>query len=116
VNVLHDNFAAHVDRMLRCPLRSCSATKDMGLTFVNGEHLNIDAGFFANQWKIHSKWLTWVGAHENTYCEELQLDESGPFSCDHAVLQLWDTMISQLIATGVHTGIMAEEGRIKSMA
>jgi hypothetical protein len=116
VDLPQGNFATHMDRMLRCLLRSCPAIKDMKLTFVNGEHLNIDVGFFAKQWKIHNKWLTWEGAHEDTYCEELQLEESWPFSCDHAVLQLWDTMISQLIATGEHTGIMAEEGRIKSMA
>ncbi|KAI4956712.1 hypothetical protein J4E86_005182 [Alternaria arbusti] len=85
----------------------------MELTFVAGEHLNIDAGFFAGIWKVHSKWLTWAGAHEQAFCEE---DGSGIFSCDHAVLQLWDIMISQLIATGKHPRIATEERWLKSMA
>lgn len=85
----------------------------MELTFVAGEHLNIDGGFFAGIWKVHSKWLTWAGAHEQAFCEE---DESGIFSCDHAVLQLWDIMISQLIATGKHSRIATEERWLKSMA
>lgn len=99
--------------MLECLLFSSTATQDMELTFVNGEHLNIDTGFFSDTWKVHSKWLTWEGAHEQAFCEE---DELGTFSCDHAVLQLWDIMISQLIATGEHPRIAVEERWLKSMA
>jgi hypothetical protein len=58
VEVPSDNFAAHVNRMLRCLLLSSPATKDMDLTFVDGEHLHIDAGFFATTWRVHNKWLT----------------------------------------------------------
>jgi len=106
-------FATSIRRMLRCLLLSSPTTQKMELTFVNGEHLNIDAGFFAGTWKVHSKWLTWEGAHEQAFCEE---DELWTFSCDHAVLQLWDIMISQLIATGEHPRIATEERWLKSMA
>ncbi|KAI4632043.1 uncharacterized protein J4E87_001513 [Alternaria ethzedia] len=106
-------FATSMRTMLQCLLLSSPATQEMELTFVDGEHLNIDAGFFSGTWKVHSKWLTWEGAHEQAFCEE---DESGTFSCDHAVLQLWDIMISQLIATGEHPRIATEERWLKSMA
>lgn len=90
-------------------------TQNMELEFVNGEHLSIDAGIFDTVWKVHSKWLTWEGAHHNTFCEEDHTEESALFSCDHTVLQLWDIMVSQLIATGKYPQITADEGLLKSM-
>jgi hypothetical protein len=116
VTVLSNKFALHVHGMLRSLLLASPATRDMELSFVNGEHLNIDAGFFSDTWKIHNKWLTWEGAHEHTFCEEDQSAGQELFSCDHAVLQLWDIMISQLMATGTHSQIVTEERWLKSMA
>ncbi|KAI4712206.1 hypothetical protein J4E89_002471 [Alternaria sp. Ai002NY15] len=88
----------------------------MNLSFVKGEHLNIDAGFFAGTWKVHNKWLTWEGAHDQAFCEEDQSSGRELFSCDHAVLQLWDIMISQLMANGEHPQVIADERWLKSMA
>ena len=102
--------------MLECLLRSCPATQAMNLSFVKGEHLNIDAGFFAGTWKVHNKWLTWEGAHDQAFCEENQSSGGELFSCDHAVLQLWDIMISQLMANGEHPQVTADERWLKSMA
>ncbi|RAR04343.1 hypothetical protein DDE82_004547 [Stemphylium lycopersici] len=111
-----DTFAAHVNRMLRCLLQSHPVTRHMELTFVDGEHLDIDTGFFATTWKVHNKWLTWEGAHEHVYCDEDQREGSNMFLCDHAVLRLWDIMISQLIATGDYPRISIDEGLLKSLA
>lgn len=88
----------------------------MELTFVDGEHLDIDAGFFAMMWKVHNKWLTWDGAHEHVYCDEDQGRDSNIFLCDRAVLRLWEIMISQLIATGDYPQIATDEGLLKSLA
>jgi len=111
-----DPFALYMQHLLMCLLRSSPATKAMGLCFVKGEHLNIDAGFFVSKWKVHSKWLTWEGAHEQTFCEEDQRSPGQLFSCDHAVLQLWDIMISQLMADGGYPQVVANERWLKSMA
>jgi hypothetical protein len=106
----------HVEKMLKCLLSSSEATKHMGLTFVDGEQLRIDAGCFDNIWQIHNKWLTCEGAHETAFCEEDVSDCSSTFICDHVVLQLWDIMISQLMATGEHPRVAADEAWLKSMA
>ena len=116
VDLPKNNFAAHVNHLLKCLLQSAPATKDMELTFVDGKNLQIDVGYFAGTWRVHDKWLTYEGAHENTYCEESSSEENDLFSCDHTVLRLWDIMISQLIATGEHPRIMMDEGWLKSMA
>ena len=109
-----DPFAIYMRKLLKTLLLSSSATQDMNLSFVEGEHLNIDAGFFAGTWKVHNKWLTWEGAHDQAFCEDQPLGEL--FSCDHAVLQLWDVMISQLMANGEHPQVVSEERWLKSMA
>ncbi|KAF2131165.1 hypothetical protein P153DRAFT_395549 [Dothidotthia symphoricarpi CBS 119687] len=116
VKVPDNDFAAHMDWMLRCLLHSSVNTSAMKLTFVDGKHLQIDANYFATTWKIHQKWLTHDGSHEKVFCEEMRTDEHDTFLCDHAVLQLWDTMISQLIATGEHDCIAEEKAWLKSLA
>jgi hypothetical protein len=116
VDVPTHSFAMHVSTMLKRLLSSSPATKNMGISFVNGEQLRIDAGFFEGTWQIHNKWLTYQGAHETAFCEEEGSDSSCTFTCDHVVLQLWDIMLSQLIATGEHSRVAEEEAWLKSMA
>ncbi len=116
IEVPNTVFATHVDRMLRSLLQSSPITKDMKLTFVNGESLQVDVGFFGETWRLHDKWLTYEGAHENAYCDVTDVKEDELFACDHAVLQLWDIMISHLKSTGEHTRINTKEGWLKSMA
>jgi hypothetical protein len=53
----------------------------MNITFVNGEQLRIDAGFFDNTWQIHNKWLTWEGAHKVAFCEDDREDDQEFFTC-----------------------------------
>jgi hypothetical protein len=106
----------HADRLLRCLLQSHSTTEGMNVVFVNGEQLRLDAGFFDNTWQIHNKWLTWEGAHETAFCEDNRSDDYELFSCDHVVLQLWDIMLSQLVATGDHPEVAAQEAYLKSLA
>jgi hypothetical protein len=88
----------------------------MKLTFVNGEHMDIDAGFSRDTWKVHNKLLTWEGAHEQAFCEVDQSAGLELFTCDHAVLQLWDIIISQLNTTGEHPQIVTKERWLKSSA
>jgi hypothetical protein len=90
----------------------------MDMVFVNSEELCIDTGFFDNTWRIHGKWLTHEGAHENTFCEEAESNDQMHFSCDHVVLHLWDLMISQLKAAhkDLHPEIAQKEPWLKSMA
>jgi hypothetical protein len=116
VNGLDGSFASYMQQMLSCLLLSSPATQHMKLSFVKGKHLAIDAGFFAGTWKVHNKWLTWEGTHEQTFCEEDQSSGRELFSCDHAVLQLWDIMISQLMADGEHPQVVADERWLKRMA
>jgi hypothetical protein len=110
------SFAMHVSKMLRCLLQSSPATENMKIVFVNGEQLRIDAGFFEGTWQIHDKWLTCEGAHETAFCEDDPSNDQELFTCDHVVLQLWDIMLSQLVATGEHPGVAAQEAWLKSMA
>ena len=82
---------------------------------MNGEHLSIDAVIFDTTWKVHNKWLTWEGAHQHAFCEEDRSEDSVFFTCDHTALQLWDIMISHLVATGEFPQIATDEGLLKSM-
>lgn len=116
VDIPQTSFALHMDWMLKRLLLASPATKDMTLAFVDGNTLNINAGFFEDTWRIHDKWLTPTGAHEYTFCEVNDPGDSGVFTCDHAVLQLWDLMISHLMATGNHPDIATQEAYLKSMA
>jgi hypothetical protein len=116
IEVPTQSFAMHVSKMLRCLLLSSLATKDMEIDFVNGEQLRIDAGFFGNTWQVHNKWLTWEGAHETAFCDDDPSDNQDLFTCDHVVLQLWDIMLSQLIATGDHPYVASHEAWLKGMA
>jgi hypothetical protein len=118
IEIPQHSFAMHVEKMLRCLLRSSSATENMGIVFVSSEQLRIDAGFFDNTWRIHGKWLTYEGAHVNTFCEEVETNDQMHFSCDHVVLHLWDLMISQLKASHKHShpGVAEKEAWLKSMA
>lgn len=116
VNIPDHDFAAHMNKMLTCLLQSSEATKNMEISFVEGEQLRIDAGFFGTTWRMHDKWLTYEGAHESAFCEEEASNFQYPFACDHAVLQLWDIMLSQLMATGEHPRVTANEAWLKGMA
>jgi hypothetical protein len=116
VGVPPHSFAIHVNKMLNCFLQSSEATKHMDMTFVEGEQLQIDAGFFESTWQIHNTWLTYDGAHETAFCQEHTSDYQDPFTCDHVILQLWDIILSQLMTSGEHPRVAAEEAWLKSMA
>jgi hypothetical protein len=109
------NFAAHVYRILRCLLQSSPLTSNMKLAFIDGQNLDIDAGFLAPTWKIRKKWLTAKGTHENVYCEEDRSDEQNMFSCDHVVMDLWDIIISQLTTAGEHPLVSTQEAWLKGI-
>ncbi|KAF3029621.1 hypothetical protein E8E11_000026 [Didymella keratinophila] len=55
VCVLSTSFAKHVDLMLGGILQASPATKNMQLHFVDGRHLDINVGLFADTWKVHDK-------------------------------------------------------------
>lgn len=99
VDVPSHTFGMHVSTMLKCLLQSSPHAKDMGVSFVDGEMLHIDTGLFAT-WKFHNRWLTYDGAHRDVYCEDSAAENEHSFVCDHVVLQLWDIMIGQLMASG----------------
>ncbi|KAF2829630.1 hypothetical protein CC86DRAFT_435472, partial [Ophiobolus disseminans] len=110
------SFPKHVHKMLTCLLQSDEATKNMKISFVDGAQLRIDAGFFGGTWRIHNKWMTHEGAHESAFCEERASDHQYPFACDHAVLQMYDIMLSQLTAAAEHPRVAAKEAYLKSRA
>jgi hypothetical protein len=116
VDVPSHTFAVHISTMLKCLLQSSAHTKDMGVSFVDGEMLNIDTGLFASTWRFHNRWLTYDGAHRDVYCEDSAAGNEHSFVCDHVVLQLWDIMIGQLMASGDYPSIAEHEGYLKSMA
>lgn len=70
----------------------------MQIEIVDAKHIGVDTAYFAPIWKINHEILTYDGAHANTECGEPQPGHDEPFFCDHAVLWLWDRMISQLVA------------------
>jgi len=102
--------------MLTYLLQSFEATKNMKLTFVEGDRLRIDAGCFDLTWRVHNKWLTHAGAHETAYCDEPLCDDQRLFTCDHAVLELYDIMLSQITADGEHPRVAAKVPWLRSMA
>ncbi|KAI8934992.1 hypothetical protein NX059_008658 [Plenodomus lindquistii] len=142
VQVPQHSFALHMERLLRCLLSSSPAMERMELNFVEGGSLDIDAGFFAETWKIHDKWLTHEGVHNGvsnytsgetpqneregifdvgqevprTFCDETSPGPHDTFACDHAVLELWDIMIAQLMDTGNHPDISLAARHLKSLA
>ncbi|KAF1962905.1 hypothetical protein CC80DRAFT_530799 [Byssothecium circinans] len=70
------------------------------------------------KFKIVRKWFTHEGAHEATYCDE-EKDQDSPdnlFTCDHAVLWLWDTMLATLQQMGHIDLNVKEEGSLKAKA
>jgi len=88
----------------------------MEIRFVDGARLRIDASFFGKTWRVHDKWLTYEGAHESAFCDERASNQQYPFACDHAILQLYDIMLSQLTATREHSRVAAKEAWLKGMA
>lgn len=117
IQIPQDSFSKHVERMLRCLLLSFPAIETMEISFVDGAHLQIDAGFFTSKWRIHGKWLTHQGAHERerAFCDEEAPGPHDIFLCDHAVLELWDIMITQLVDTGDYPTISQAESHLKSL-
>lgn len=87
----------------------------MDLEFVEGSELGIDVAFYASTFKIHAKWLTYDGVHSDSLCEENAPSNNEPFSCDHAVLKLWELMLYQLVASGDEE-IAKHEGQLRELA
>ncbi|KAF2792542.1 hypothetical protein K505DRAFT_362812 [Melanomma pulvis-pyrius CBS 109.77] len=90
----------------------------MKFEFVEGSNLGVDVALVESVWKIYCWWLTFDGANYDTYCEEDAPTEAGNdvFNCDHAILQLWDLVLSQIVATdGTHAKAM-KKSRMNSLA
>lgn len=90
----------------------------MKFGFVEGSDLGIDVALIDSVWKIHHRWLTFDGANYDTYCEEAAPTETGNevFNCDHAILQLWGLVLSQIVATDGNHAIAKNKSRLKSLA
>jgi len=88
----------------------------MQLHFVDGRHLDVNVGLFADTWKMHDKWLGWEGAHEHSLFDTESAEDAQLFTCDHAVLKLWDMMMSQLMASQAHHEIAVQEGNLRDLA
>jgi hypothetical protein len=99
--------------MLKCCLQSHFSTLKM--EFVEGSELGIDVAYSAPIFKIHAKWVTYDGVHNESLCEEDSPSNNEPFSCDHAVLELWELMLYQLVASG-HEQAAKLEGKLRGMA
>jgi hypothetical protein len=67
-------------------------------------------------WKVHDKWLLCEGAHEHTFCDTESEEESQMFTCDHAILKLWNMMMSQLMTSEAHHEIPVQEGNLRDLA
>jgi len=115
VETPNNMFAQNMQWMVQCCIQSHEATKSMGFEFVDGKDLAIDSAYFRPMWKFHSKWLTFDGTHPNACCDQHHPKEKDPFCCDHAVLQLWSHMISQLMATELTTLTARDEALLTSM-
>lgn len=101
--------------MLQCCIQAHQVTKSMDFEFVDGGQLAIDVAFVNTKWKIHSKCLTFDGTHQDTFCDQQPPKEQEPFCCDHAVLDLWSQMLSQLMAVGQSCLSLKEVNWLKSM-
>lgn len=109
-------FATHVEWMLRRVLHASPVTRDMRLHFVNGMSLDVNVGLFADEWRIHNKWLTWDGAHEHSVCDAPNTKELETFTCDHAILKLWDMMMTQLVVSKDYSDVMMQGDNLRAMA
>lgn len=91
-------------------------TANMEYSFVGGQDLPFDVDLFESSWKIHDKWLTFEGAHQDTVCDQESRLAGDGFSCDHAVLQLWDKMLARVRSDPAYVQITKHEGRLKDLA
>ena len=114
VEIPPTRFATHMNWMLKAILKASPATEHMELMFVDGHFLDVDVGLFGDEWKIHDKWLTWQGTHADSFCGTTS-DEPETFTCDHAVLRVWDMMMTQLMASKKHSKIASQEGKLREM-
>lgn len=78
----------------------------MKFQFVKGRNLGIDVALIDSrclQIGIHERWLSYDNTHVDTFCEEErpaeQWEENQPFSCDHIILELWDLILGQCVAS-----------------
>jgi hypothetical protein len=110
------SFATHMRWMLTALLKASPATESMKLIFVDGMHLEVNVGLFQHEWRVHDNWLTWQGTHENSFCDTTPTDEPETFTCNHAVLKVWDMMMTELMASEHHSEIAAQERELREMA
>jgi hypothetical protein len=88
----------------------------MRIVFVEGKSLDIDMSLSADECKIHDKWLTWQGSHRQPLCDAVPTEQPEIFLCDHAVLKIWDIMITQLIKCEHYSDIAVLESDLREMA
>jgi hypothetical protein len=73
--------------------------RKLELILVDSGNLNIVANYHDGRLRIGQKWFTYEGAHDFGYCEhqaEGATELKKIFSCDHAVLWLWDHILKLL--------------------
>jgi hypothetical protein len=112
-------FAQNMQWMVQCCIQSHETTNSMDFEFVDGKDLIIDSVYLQQMWKIHNKWLTFDGAHPHPhpekFCDQRFPSEKDTFYCDHAVVQLWINMVSQLLAIEPATLSTHDEALLESM-
>lgn len=116
VDIPATSFATHMNWMLTALLNASPATGSMKLLFVDGMHLEVNVGLFQHEWRVHDNWLTWQGTHRNSFCDTTPTDEPETFTCDHAVLKVWDMMMTELMSSEHHSEIAAQERELREMA
>lgn len=103
------SFAVHMSWMIKALVLEFPVTARKELVFVDAKSLNVDVALFENEWRIHDKWLTWQGVHRGSSCGTRTTDEPEAFLCDHAVLRVWDMMMTQLLASDYHSRILLKK-------
>lgn len=109
-------FCINVMRALKASFMLSPKLKDLQLEIVSGGGTELDLFFHEQErlLRLHEKWLCFRRVHEDAACEYLRLTQSRSvnspaFFCDHAVEDLFETILTTI---GKTVGMIRKEERM----
>jgi hypothetical protein len=96
VTIGTDSFSQHVMHAMRALVAQEPSLGGLEIVPVDSGNLGIKADYHRGKFKIDSKWFTYEGSHESSFCEHAS--EGAPelkrnFTCDHVVMSLWEHLL-----------------------
>jgi hypothetical protein len=96
VAIGNNPFSRHVMHALRALMSQEPCFNRIDIVPVDSGNLDVVANYHNGRLKIGEQCFTYEGAHRFSYCEhqsEGATELKNNFSCDHAVLWLWDHIL-----------------------